>query len=141
MYVDKDLRLSDSQDLSQTAGSYYSTNAINLSGVVGDIGSGTPLYVVICIDAAFTSAGSATVKFEVIDEEDATLDGSSGVILSTKAFAYDDTQIGVGKILVIPLPAGIITQQYLGLKYTIGAATTTAGTVSAFVALQSPLNP
>ena len=138
MYVDKELLLSDAQDLSQVAGSYYSTNAINLSGVVGDPGN-APLYVVICVDEAFTSGGSATVQFDVIDEADATLDGSSVIIVSTRAIAI--ATLSLGKVIAIPLPAGLITQQYLGLKYTIAVATTTAGTVTAFVAKDLPLNP
>ena len=138
MYVDKELLLSDAQDLSQVAAAYYSTNAINLSGVVGDPGN-APLYVVICVDEAFTSGGSATVKFEVIDEADSTLDGSSVIILSTRAIAI--ATLTLGKVIVLALPAGLITQQYLGLKYTIGVATTTAGTVTAFVAKDLPLNP
>ena len=139
MYVDKQCLLSDSQDLSQDAGNFYSTYTYNLGSTTGDPGSGNPLYVVICVDAAFTSAGSATVKFVVIDEADTTLDDSSVEIIATRAIAY--TTLTAGKVIVIPIPAGLITQQYIGLKYVIGTATTTAGTVTAFVALQPPLNP
>ena len=137
MYVDKQCLLSDAQDLSQDAGNFYSTNTYNL-GHTKDPGTGNPLYVVICVDEAFTSAGSATVKFVVIDEADTTLDDSSVEIIATRAIAY--TTLTAGKVIVIPIPAGLITQQYIGLKYVIGTATTTAGTVTAFVALQPPLH-
>lgn len=139
MYVDKQCLLMDAQDLGQVAGDYYSSYAYNLGSVVGDIGSGNPLYVVICVDEAFASAGSATVKFSVIDEADTTLDSSSVEIVSTDTIAY--TTLTAGKVIAIPIPAGLITQQYLGLRVDIGTATTTAGTVTAFVALQPPLNP
>ena len=139
MFVDKELLLSDSQDLAQTADTYYSTNAINLSGVVGDVGSGTPLYMNIVVDTAFTSSGSATVVFTIIDEEDSTLDGSSVVILQTRAIAY--TLLTEGKTICIPLPAGLITQQYIGMSYVIAGATTTAGKVSSFISTQPVLNP
>ena len=139
MYVDKQCLLSDSQDLSQVAGDYYSTYAYNLGSTTGDPGSGRPLYVVICVDVAFTSAGSATVTFAVIDEADATLDSGSVVIVQTAAIAI--ASLTAGKTIVIPVPAGLVTQQYLGLKYTIATATTTAGTVVAFVALDAQLNP
>lgn len=139
MFVDKECLLSDSQDLSQTANSYYSTYCYNLGSTKGDPGSGNTLYVVICVDEAFASAGAATVQFCVIDELDTTLDGSSRIIVQTDDIAY--TTLTLGKVIVIPIPAGLITQQYLGLRYDIGTATTTAGTVSAFIALQPPLNP
>ena len=139
MFVDKQLLLSDGQDLSQTADTYYSSNAINLSSVVGDIGNGAPTWMVFVVDEAFASSGAATVVFAIIDEEDATLDGSSVVILQTAAIAY--TTLTEGKTICIPLPAGLITQQYIGASYTIAGATTTAGTVSAFLSPQPVLNP
>jgi len=139
MYVDKELLLSDSQDLSQSAGSYYSTYAINLGGTVGDIGSGNPLYLVCCVDEAFTSAGSATVQICLIAEDDTTLDSGSTIIVQTDDIAY--TTLTAGKIIVIPVPAGLITQQYIGVRYDIGTATTTAGTISAFIATSPPTNP
>jgi len=134
MFVDKQCLLSDSQDLSQTAGSYYSTYAYNL-GHTQDPGAGRPIGVVFCVDAAFVGSG-ATVQFDIIDEEDTTLDGSSVVIASTRAIAI--TSLTLGKVFMLPIPAGIITQQYIGVKYTIAVATTTAGTVSAFIAFDPP---
>jgi len=137
MYVDKQCLLSDGQDLSQTTGSYYSTYAYNLASTY-DVGMGRPIAVVICVDEAFTSGGSATVTFTVIDEEDSTLDGSSVEIVSTRAIAI--ATLTLGKVIVLPIPAGIITQQYIGMKYTIGTATTTAGTVTAFLAFDAQTN-
>jgi len=138
MYVDNNLLFSDSQDLAQVAGSYYSTNVLNL-GSATDIGVGRACSLVIVVDEAFTSGGSATVKFEVIDEADTTLDGRSVVIASTRAIAI--ATLSAGKVITLPIPAGVITQQYVGVKYTIGTATTTAGTVSAFLALEADHNP
>jgi len=130
MYVDKQLRLEDSLDLTGTATTQYSTNAINLSGVVGDIGVGSPLYMVICCEVAFTGAG--TVQFNIVDELDSTIDGSSVVIVSTTTIAI--ASLTLGKVFAIPIPAGLITQQYLGMSYT-NSGTLTAGTISAFLAL------
>jgi len=138
MIQDSLLKVSDGQDLSQVAGSYYSTSAIDTGSTTGDIGAGNQLYFIICVDEAFTSAGSATVTFAVIDEADATLDSGSIVIVQTAAYAI--ASLTLGKIIVIPLPAGLITQQFLGLKYTIGTATTTAGTVTAFLGIGAQTN-
>jgi len=132
MILDSLLRLSDSEDISQAAGTKYSTSVLNTSTTTGDLGAGEQLYAIFVIDAAVTSANStATVKFEIIDEADTTLDVSSVVICSTAALIV--TRLTVGKIIVLPIPYGLITQQYIGAKYTIGTETTTAGTVSAFI--------
>ena len=129
MYVDKQLRFEDSLDLTGTATTTYSTNAINLSGVVGDPGL-AELYVVICVEEAF--AGAGTVQFNIVDEADSTIDASSVVIVSTTTLAL--ASLTEGKVIAIPLPAGLITQQYLGMSYT-NSGTLTAGIISAFVAL------
>ena len=136
MYVDKQLRLEDTLDLTGTATTTYSTNAINLSSVVGDIGGGSPLYMVICVEVAFTGAG--TVKFNIVDEEDNTIDVSSVVIVSTTTLAL--TSLTLGKVFSIPIPTGLITQQYIGMSYT-NSGTLTAGTISAFLALSPGNNP
>ncbi|KKK65294.1 hypothetical protein LCGC14_2975610, partial [marine sediment metagenome] len=113
MYVDSLLLLSDGQDLSQTTGDYYSTKVVNTGTTDGDIGAGEPLYLIICVDEAFTSSSStATVKFSVIDEADTTLDSSSVEIVSTDDLVV--TRLTLGKIIVLPVPAGLVTQQYLG---------------------------
>lgn len=129
MILDFQLQVSSAQDLSQSASDYYSTKVVNMSHVLGDPGSGEPFYLIIVVDEAFASSGSATVQFAVIDEADTTLDGSSVIIVQTRAIAY--ATLTLGKIIVLPIPAGIITQQYIGMRVDIGTATTTAGTVTA----------
>ena len=141
MYVDKQLQLCDNQEMiGASAASDYGLYCINLSGVVGDIGSGTPLYVIINVTTAFASGSSTgTVVFAVVDEEDSTIDSGSAGIVQTKAILV--TALTQGKVIAIPLPAGLITQQYLGLKTTYGTEEVTAGNIDAFVAIQPPLNP
>ena len=134
MILDKLLEFSDGQDLLQSQGSFYSSNAIDLSTTLGDPGAGNPLAVVIVVDTAFTSSASTgTVVFAVIDEENATLDSGSIVIVQTAPYIV--TSLTLGKIIVILIPAGLITQQFLGMKYTIGTDDTTAGTVTAHLAM------
>ena len=131
MILDSLLLLSSAQDFSQTTGDYYSTNVINAS-VTRDIGPGEMLALIIVVDEAFTSSSStATVIFSVIDEADTTLDSSSVEIVKTDTLVV--TRLTLGKIIVIPIPAGLITQQYLGMRVDIGTDTTTAGTVTAFI--------
>ncbi len=139
MYVDSLLLFSDGQDLSQSTGDFYSTKVLNL-GSTKDPGGGKVMYLVIVVDEAFTSSSStATVKFSLIDEADTTLDSSSVEIVSSDTLIV--TRLTLGKAIVIPIPFGLITQQYIGVRYDIGTDTTTAGTVTAFLALDPFTNP
>ena len=131
MILDSLLLLSNGQDFSQTTGDYYSSNVVNAS-VTRDIGPGEMLALFIAVDAAFTSSSStATVKFSVIDEANTTLDSSSVEIVSTDTIIV--TRLTLGKIIILPIPAGLITQQYIGMRVDIGTDTTTAGTVTAHI--------
>lgn len=134
MILDFETRLSASQDLLQSQASYYSTKAYDL-GSADDPGAGKSIAVVFAVDTGFTSSGNATVKFEIIDEEDETLDGSSVVIASTDAIAY--TRLTEGFKFFLLVPAGLITQQFIGVKYTIATADTTAGRVTADIVFDS----
>lgn len=132
MYVDKELLFSDSQDLSQTQADYSSSNIIHVHS--GDLGLGTPMAVVITVDEAFDSAGSATVAFKLVANADEDLTTSATTMCETPAIAY--TALTKGKVIVLPIPQGRMasTDLYFGVVYTIGGATTTYGTCSAFLA-------
>ena len=137
MWVDKQLQIEDSLDCgAYTATTTYSTNVINLGSTVGDIGVGTPLYMVVCVEEAF--AGAGTFKFNIVDEEDNTIDSGSVVIVSTTTLAL--STLSLGKVFAITIPAGLVTQQYLGMSYT-NSGTLTAGIFSAFLATTPGLNP
>jgi hypothetical protein len=136
--IDNECLLSDSQDLSQTTGNYYSTYTYNMGDDNAGPGKGNPLYVNFAVDEAFVGAG-ASVAFYVIEEEDTTLDDSSTVLVNTKAIGV--ATLVAGYQFSLPVPAGICSKQYLGARYTISGATTTAGTVSAWISNQPQLNP
>jgi len=139
MYVDAQCLLEDGADMSQVAGSYYSEFAYNL-GSTKDPGGGRPLYLVICVDEAFASAAStAKVVFALVDEADATIDTDSVEIIQTDPLLV--TRLTLGKVIVLPIPAGLITQQYLGLRTTISVQTTSAGKITAFIAVDPFTNP
>ena len=132
MLIDSLLVLMDGEDLSVGIGQVYSSNVINTSTVVGDFGAGEPLYLIICVDEAFTSSGStATVKFSLVDSASTTIDSGSVEIVSTDTLVV--TRLPLGKIIVLPVPAGLITQQYLGVRVDIGVDTTDTGKVTAFI--------
>jgi len=140
MYVDKELLFTaTAMDLSTTSGSVvYGDCAINLSANT-DIGKGRTVYAVFVIDVAMASANSTgTVVFAVVDEEDNEIDSGSVEIVQTDPLLV--TRLTEGKVIAIPIPANLITQQYLGVRATIGGETTTAGTCTAFLALEAQTN-
>jgi len=140
MYVDKELLFTaTAMDLSTTSGSVvYGDCAINLSATT-DIGKGRTVYAVFVIDVAMASATSTgTVVFAVVDEEDNEIDSGSVEIVQTDPLLV--TRLTEGKVIAIPIPANLITQQYLGVRATIGGETTTAGTCTAFLALEAQTN-
>lgn len=143
MIIDKQLLLSDGQDLSQTAGTYVSTNTIDLAtaGTVpaafqavgsfpADLGrSMRHLELVVQVDETFTSGGAATLQVQVITDNDAAL-GSPTVIQSSDTIAL--ATLVAGYRFRVAVPPGL-AERYLGVQYVIGTATTTAGTCSAFL--------
>jgi hypothetical protein len=144
---DQNLIFSDLQNLAQAAGSYVSTNSIDtwkgksaaagtpaIGGpLTGDFGRGNDvMYIVGIVTQAFTSAGAATLQIQVIQADDAALTSNVQVLRETRALAAG-TQPSVftlGKVLNMQnVPS--MTKQFLGLQYTIGTATTTAGKITA----------
>ena len=132
MYVDDKLLLCDNQEMIGSATDVYSLFALNL-GTIRDIGKGEPAYLVINISEAYeTTTTTGRVVFALVDEEDETLAGTSVVIVQTAAILA--TELTAGRIIVIPIPAGLITQQYLGVKVTLSVEEVTAGRIDAFIA-------
>tara|TARA_R110002074_G_scaffold87320_1_gene192755 strand:- start:9 stop:452 length:444 start_codon:yes stop_codon:yes gene_type:complete len=134
MIMDSLLEFADGEDISQSAGTYLATNQIDLQEA-RDMGNGQPLYLVIQIDAAVTSGGSATVQFRLRSD-------STAAIHATTSTAHTDTgaiavaTLVAGYTQVIPLPLeGESYERYLGVQAIVATATTTAGTYSAFLTL------
>lgn len=129
---------SDDQDLSQTAGNYASTNVIDLgatgtpvegaAALVRDIGKGTPIPLLMQVTETFTSGGAATLVVALqVDDNDSfssatTVWTSETLALATLAAGYE--------LPIDYVPQGV-NERYVRLYYTIGTATTTAGTVTA----------
>lgn len=144
MLIDKETLLSDSQDLAQVAGTYVSTNSIDL-GVAGtppagfqargtqphDIGRSRKAQLLVQVDETFTSGGAATVKAELIMSANADL-SSPTILESTQAIALATLVAGYQFRLGVPVG---ITARYLGVQFVIGTATTTAGKVTAALLL------
>lgn len=135
MIMDELLEFCDAETLETATGTALEGDVIDLGAAGEDIGNGEPLYVVIQVDTAVTSAGAATVKFEVASDAQAAIatDGSATVHVSTEAIAKASLVAGYTRILPLPPGAGNDYERYLGVLATVGTAALTAGKINAFI--------
>lgn len=114
-------------------------DVIDLGATPGDLGNGQPMYLVIQVDTAVTSAGAATVEFQLVSDAQAAIavDGSASVHAKTAAIAK--ATLVAGYQLVIPLPLGNPAyERYLGILQNVGTAALTAGKINAFLTQTPP---
>ncbi len=138
MILDNYTLLSDDQDLSQVAGTYYSdildlhgdgytTSQDAPLGVTPDLGKGYPVEILAQVTEDFASGGAATLvatlQTSITEAFTVPID-----LAASAAFALADLVAGKN-LLPEHVPYG--AKQYLRIKYVIGTATTTAGTVTA----------
>lgn len=110
-------------------------DVIDLGSVQRDIGAGEPLYLVIQVDTAVTSAGAATVEFQLASDAQAAIatDGSASVHAKSAAIPKA-TLIAGYEAMVIALPQeGTAYERYLGILQNVGTAALTAGKINAFL--------
>jgi len=125
MYLDAQTMFSDDQDISQIAGTYISTNVVDLSAAGLD--AGEPIHVWIQMTETLASAGAATLSIGVYTDSDEAF-GTEVLLVGSATLALATCVAGY-QCAINCLPRN--TDQYVRLKYTIGTATTTAGTISA----------
>jgi hypothetical protein len=124
--TDANLIFSDAQ-AETTAAAHDSTNIIDL-GSIGEVAKGRNLKLVIAVNTAVTSDGSATVTFSL--QSCATVGGSYTTHYSTPAIAKTALTQGA-LVLAMPLPEGL--KRFVKVVYTIGTAALTAGKFDAFL--------
>lgn len=152
MLMDLQNLLSDAQTIAAVASTIVSTNSMDLgtagtvpgtgpSGVAGtvihDIGRGNTGHLLCQITEAVTSAGAATVQFQLIMSANADL--SSPVVLQ-ETIAIGKATLTAGYMARLEIPPGI-SSRYLGAQYVIGTATTTAGKVTTAIVMDRQTNP
>lgn len=136
MIVDNFLNMATAQALNATATGVFNLGSTIDLTTVRDIGAGKQLYVVIQVTTDLTGA-SATVQFQVASDSAATL-ATSGQSIHAVSGVYTGTALDTTEGVIIPLPpmvvgAPIQYERYLGVQYTVGAATLSAGAVNAFL--------
>lgn len=115
------------------AGTYLIGSQIDLT-TARDMGDGEQMYLVISVDTAAASGGSATATFQLASDASAAVatDGSATVHAQTAAIPV--ASLTAGAQFVIPLPSeGNAYERYLGLLQVTGTAAFTAGKVNAFI--------
>lgn len=137
MLIDKRNEFADATALS-TAGA-----ATILFGDVIDTGGDgindvENLYLIISVDTAVTSGGSATVQFHLCSDAQAAIavDGTATYHWSSPAIAKATLVAGY-RVCALALPKGTY-ERYLGIVTTIGTAALTAGKVNAFLTPSAP---
>lgn len=149
MILDTYTLMSDDQDLSQVAGTYYS-DVLNLrgdpgyttssdapNGITHDLGKGVAVPFLCQVTETFTSGGAATLQVDLETDDNESF-SSATVLVSSPTFALAD--LVQGKAL-LPQHVPYNGEQYMRVKYVIGTATTTAGTVSAGITTGLQSNP
>lgn len=144
MILDERLEFADATALSQVGtGLALVGDVIDLGTIFGgttppDVGEGESLYLVITVDTAVTSAGAATVEFDLASDAQAAIatDGSATVHFKTAAFPKASLVAGfVAAIVKLPWGGSVPYERYLGILQNVGTAALTAGKINAFLTL------
>ncbi len=117
-------------------GTYALGSQYDLGVATRDIGQGQPLYLVISVDTAFTSGGSATVQFQLVSDaqDPPAADGTETIHIETQDFPV--ATLVAGYKIVHPLPMGDLDyERYVGMQTIIATAALTAGKINAFLTL------
>jgi len=91
------------------------------------------LWLEIQIDTSVTSAGAATVSFELVSDAGAAIatDGSASLHFASAAIGKATLVAGYEAVCV-QLPKGVY-ERYLGVIANVGTAALTAGKINAFL--------
>jgi hypothetical protein len=103
--------------------------------VARNIGQGQPLFLVIFVTTAVTSAGAATVVFQLVSDtaNPPAADATETLHVESAAIPVATLVAGFRVILPVPPQAGTPYERYLGVQQNVGVAALTAGAVDAFL--------
>jgi len=134
MYFDNQETFSLAQAVT-ALGDTASTNIYD-TGSAADIGPGTAIFIFVKTQAAFASAGAATLQVVL---QDAALE--AGPFADVQTISGTVALAGLTantKQVRARLPIGL--RRYLRLSYRVGTAAMTAGSVTAFMGLNVDAN-
>jgi len=132
MRMDKLSEFADAVTLTTTTGTNNHGSAID-SSVARDLGNGQPVYLNIHIATTVTSAGAATVAFQLVS------DGTSSISTTTQTIHATTAAIGKASLvagyrmtLMLPLEDPDY-ERYIGVQAIVGTAALTAGAADAYL--------
>lgn len=138
MIFSEELMFSDDQDVSQAAGTYPSTNKIDTgapgtvygaaAALVRNVGPGNPVPILVQLTETVTSAGAATMQFQIETADEEAFDTTNVVVAQSRVYALADLVAGL-KWGVAVLPNDM--KRFIRVNYVIGTAATTAGLATA----------
>lgn len=117
-------------------------DVIDLGATPRDFGITEQLYVVVQVTTAVTSAGAATVAFQLVSDAAAAIAKNGSQSYHVVTAAIPKATLVAGFELVIAIPpggGGNAFERYLGLQSVTGTAALTAGAVNAFITNTPPL--
>jgi hypothetical protein len=140
MYTDSDLMMASAQAAYGSAGTVYGPYSVDMgdTGKYADLGKGRPVAVQFTVDTAFAGTTGSLILFQVLADVDLTMDASSKIIVQTGPIPV--TALTIGKVVTIPIPAGVIplfgtTYDHLGVAIETTTQTSSAGAVTAVVVM------
>jgi hypothetical protein len=131
MIQDKQLEFSSAQNLAQAAGTYTSTNTVDL-GARGPWGVGSAgeqdVDIVFTVDQTFTSGGAGTLQINLRTSPSSNMAGAT-IVQSSRVYALAD--LAAGANLDFQPQLGMALNRYIDVTYVVGGATMTAGQITA----------
>ncbi|MCC4240382.1 Bbp16 family capsid cement protein [Thalassospira povalilytica] len=138
MIFSEELMFSDDQDVSQAAGTYASTNIIDTgapgtvygaaAALARNVGPGNPVPILVQLTETVTSAGAATMQFQIETADEEAFDTTNVIVAQSRVYALAELVAGL-QFGVAILPNDM--KRFIRVKYVIGTATTTAGLATA----------
>lgn len=142
MILDARLEFADAVSVAAAAGTANLTNQVDTGSVVRDMGNGEEIFLVVTVDTAIITGGSAgTIAYQLVSDDTASIatNGTQTIHAISKAFvtggtASDANRTSAGSVAwVLALPQGVAYERYLGVQAVVGTTTITAGKVNAFL--------
>lgn len=135
MILDELLEFADATALATGTGAAQCGDVIDLGAVPQDFGLGKAMYLVVQVTTAVTSAGAATVQFELVSDAAASMTvATASRHIMTEAIGKASLVAGYGLVFSLPPNGGPEPyERYLGIVSTVGTAALTAGAINAFL--------
>jgi hypothetical protein len=140
MILDSLLTLANSTALSTAAtGLQLVGDQIDLGINFRDVGAGRPVYLVVDVTTAFTSAGATDVDFIVASDAAAAIATNGTATVHSRSPAIPKATLVAGYRYVFELPQGNPAyERYLGILANVATTALTAGAISAYITFDAP---